>query len=66
MEIIYNGQPRRVAEGVTVAELLAPLKIPLPQIAVEVNQELIPRERVAEVSLNTGDRVEVVTLAGGG
>jgi thiamine biosynthesis protein ThiS len=66
VEITYNGQPRRVAENVTVAELLAPLEIPLRQIAVEVNQELVPRERLSELSLKPGDHIEVVTLAGGG
>jgi sulfur carrier protein len=66
VEIIYNGRPRRVAEGVTVAELLTLLEIPLRQIAVEVNRELVPRERLSEYSLQAGDELEVVTLAGGG
>jgi sulfur carrier protein len=66
VEIIYNGRPLQAAEGITVAELLAPLEIPLRQIAVEVNQELVPRERFAEHFLRAGDHVEVVTLAGGG
>jgi thiamine biosynthesis protein ThiS len=66
VEITYNGQPRRVAEGFTVADLLASSEAPLRQIAVEVNEQLVPRERFSDCSLQPGDRVEVVTLAGGG
>jgi sulfur carrier protein len=66
VEIFYNGQSRRVPDDVSVTELLAPLEVPLRQIAVEVNRELIPRERLSEYLLKAGDRVEVVTLAGGG
>jgi sulfur carrier protein len=66
VQILYNGQTRDVAAGATVADLLAQFDRPLKQIAVEVNQELVPRTRHAEHRLKPGDRVEIVTLAGGG
>ncbi len=66
MEIIFNGQPCEVPEAATVAHLLAQLDRPAKHVAVEVNLELIPRERHASVNLRPGDRVEVVTLVGGG
>jgi thiamine biosynthesis protein ThiS len=66
VQIIYNGRPREVADETTVAALLAELDRPAPQVAVEVNRELLPRDRHAEVRLCPGDEVEVVTLAGGG
>jgi sulfur carrier protein len=34
--------------------------------AVEVNRSLVPHRRHAEHALRDGDRVEVVTLVGGG
>ena len=66
MEIIYNGQRRQVGERLSVAELLSDLGLEPRQLAVEVNLQLIPRDRHAECALHEGDRVEVVTLAGGG
>jgi sulfur carrier protein len=66
MEIVYNGQPRRLREGATVAELLSQLELNARQVAVEVNLQLVPRARHAERLLAAGDRVEVVTLVGGG
>ena len=66
MTIIYNGDPRQAPDHLTVAALLAELDLPSRSVAVEVNQELAPRARHAEFVLHEGDRVEVVTLVGGG
>lgn len=66
MEICYNGQPRQVEEGTTVAALLEELGLKPAYLAVEVNFELVPRTRHAERRLQAGDTLEVVTLVGGG
>jgi sulfur carrier protein len=66
MTITVNGQEREARSGVTVAELLAALEIAVKHVAVEVNLELVPRSRHADRALQAGDRVEVVTLVGGG
>ena len=66
VQITVNGNEREVAGGTSIAALLAELELPPPQVAVEVNLELIPRGRHAEHRLADGDRLEVVTLVGGG
>ncbi len=66
MNIQVNGQSREVADGSTVAELLNELGVTQPHVAVEVNLEVIPRAQHRETLLTDGDRVEVVTLVGGG
>lgn len=66
VEIYFNGQPQIVAPGTSIAGLLAQLEIQPRQVAVEVNLELVPRTRHAEHLLAAGDRLEVVTLVGGG
>ena len=66
MNVIVNGQPRQVADGSTVADLLAALKLPPRGVAVEVNQMIVPRNRHPEHPLHDGDRLEVVSLVGGG
>jgi sulfur carrier protein len=66
VNIFYNGQPLPTRDQITVAELVEQLELPVRQIAVEVNCELAPREQYAQQRLHEGDRVEVVTLAGGG
>jgi thiamine biosynthesis protein ThiS len=64
--VVYNGEPRSLAEGTSVAGFLAELKLDPRRVAVEVNLELVPRKKHAETILADGDRVEIVTLVGGG
>ena len=64
--VVYNGEPRVLAAGTTVAGFLAELKLDSRRVAVEVNLQLVPRQRHAETILSDGDRVEIVTLVVGG
>lgn len=66
MQIEVNGQLREVAAGTSVAELLAELELDSRYLAVERNLKLVPRAAHAETTLAEGDRLEVVTLVGGG
>lgn len=65
-QIVCNGQPRQTAAGTTVAALLVELGMEPRHVAVEVNLELVPRARHAERVLCEGDKLEIVTLVGGG
>lgn len=66
MEIQLNGQPRLVNVSWTIADLLLDLKIENRYCAVERNSQVVPREQHASALLQPGDRIEVVTLVGGG
>ena len=66
MKIVVNGQERALAAPVTVAALLDELGMAGKRVAVEVNQEIVPRSRHMEFQLNDSDRVEVVFAIGGG
>lgn len=66
MKLMVNGESRESADGATVAALLQELGLDRQACAVEVNAELVPKSRHAERTLAPGDRVEVVTLVGGG
>ena len=65
-ELVVNGQPFNRFVGGSIADLTLQLELPARQIAVEVNEVLIPREQHRAHQLNAGDRVEIVTLVGGG
>ena len=66
MEIFVNGQLRQVAQGMTVAQLVEQLDLKSKYVAVEVNLQLVPRQKHAEHDLAHGDRLEIVSLVGGG
>lgn len=66
MEILLNGRCETVSERITVSQLLEQILPPGRRVAVEVNQEIVPRTRHDEHHLNPGDRVEIVQAIGGG
>jgi sulfur carrier protein len=66
VNVILNGEPREVPAGFTVADLLVELKLPTKTVAVELNLDLVPRNDQTRRVLKENDRLEVVTLVGGG
>ena len=66
MQIVLNGEPASVAEAATVTALLTQLQLAGQRLAVELNGQIVPRSRWAEVALREGDRAEIVRAIGGG
>ena len=64
--IVLNGEPHPIAEGTSVAALVAALGLQPQQVAVEKNREIVPRSAHARELLGEGDRLEIVTFVGGG
>lgn len=64
--INLNGQSRQVARGMSAAALVAELGIGVRKFAVEINREVVSKDRLDEVMLHESDEVNVVTLVGGG
>ena len=66
MRVFVNGEARDLPDGATVETLLVALAIDRRRIAVERNLEIVPRAAHATTPLAEGDRVEIVTMVGGG
>ncbi len=66
MQIRVNGKMRDEADGLTVRQLLDRYGLHPMRVAVQVNEEIIKRERFDEVMLKPGDAVEVLTMMAGG
>lgn len=66
LDIKINGQPRSVQPATSLTKLLEELSLQSKQVAIEVNMELIPRTKHSEYEIQSGDEIEIVTLAGGG
>jgi sulfur carrier protein len=66
LTIEFNGQPREIGEGSTISDLLLEAKFESKFCAVELNLEIVSKDQYATKSLCNGDRIEVVTLVGGG
>jgi thiamine biosynthesis protein ThiS len=66
MKLTVNGKPVELPDGSTVSALLSALEIEPARVAVERNQDVVPRRTWAEARLSEGDHVEIVTFVGGG
>lgn len=66
MRIVLNGEPRTLSVVLSVTQLLEEMGLAGRRVAVEVNQEIVPRSRHAEYRLKDDDHVEVVFAIGGG
>ncbi|QJQ95478.1 MULTISPECIES: sulfur carrier protein ThiS [Halomonadaceae] len=66
MQIQLNGEVRELDGEVTLLELIESLDLAGRRIAVEVNEEIVPRSQHVSQRLAEGDRVEIVHAIGGG
>jgi len=66
MEITLNGKTREVADAITITQLLDELKLHPLRVAVQVNLDIIKRDRYEAATLQPGDTVEVLTFMAGG
>lgn len=66
MDIIVNAEPHTLPDGSTLADLVEELGLGDAPCAAEVNQSLVPKRQHGTHELRDGDRVELVTLVGGG
>ena len=66
MKLLVNGKPLELPDGSTVAALLSQLEIEPAKVAIERNQDVVPRRTWDTSRLADGDQIEIVTFVGGG
>jgi thiamine biosynthesis protein ThiS len=71
MKLFINGEERSFADPapplqLTLSALVDALDMKSDRVAVELNREIVPRDRWPQTPLKDGDRLEVVHFVGGG
>lgn len=66
MTLTINGEDRAFENITTLSDLVSRLGMKPDRVAVELNRELIRRDRWAETKLASGDKLEIVHFVGGG
>ncbi len=66
MKILVNGQGQECHDGFNAAELVEQMGLTEQRLAMEVNEEIVPRSTFDEHIFSDGDRVEIVHAVGGG
>jgi len=65
-KIQLNGDSYEINNGTNLNELLNKLKIKKNKVAIEVNGEIVEKNKYTNLILNKGDKVEIVQFIGGG
>ncbi len=66
MKLHVNGDEKTFDSSLTLAALVETLGMKADRVAVELNLDIVPRDRWAATALNDGDRLEIVHFVGGG
>ncbi|GAA2805746.1 sulfur carrier protein ThiS [Streptomyces showdoensis] len=66
MNVSVNGEPRELADPLSLDVLVATLTAAPSGVAAAVNETVVPRSQWAATLLGEGDRVEVLTAVQGG
>ena len=66
MQILVNGTVTEIAAEETLDRLIETLGLAGQRLAVEVNEELVPRSRFSVHTLSPADKVEIIQAVGGG
>lgn len=66
IKIKVNGDTHTCVASTPLLELLEQLKLNPRLIAVEYNGEILHRQYWADTQMQAGDRLEIVTIVGGG
>ena len=66
LEVTLNGEKRRLPSPLTVEGLIDTLRLDQRKVAVERNEEIVPRSLYGATELAPGDNLEIVHFIGGG
>ena len=66
IQIILNGKPHNIKEKTNIISLLETLSLSEKKVAVEINEEVVPRDNYVKKNLSSKYRVEIVHFIGGG
>ena len=66
LEVMVNGEPRRLTAPATASDLLDHLGLDARTVVVEINRKIVRRPYLESTTLSDGDAVELVHFVGGG
>jgi sulfur carrier protein len=66
MKVIVNGEPRELADGTSLAEVVASVTTARTGVAAALNDEVVRRSAWEATTLRDDDRIEVLTAVQGG
>jgi len=66
IKIRVNGKLSSINDNLSLLNLLNNLKIPLKKVAIELNLEIVDKNKLKKINLKNNDKIEIVHFIGGG
>ena len=66
IKIKLNGKEKQIPENLKIDKLINVLKIPIKNVAIELNQEILNKKKLHKIKLKKSDNIEIVHFIGGG
>jgi sulfur carrier protein len=66
MEITLNGEAHSLANKMSLTQLVSELGLTNRRLAIELNQDIVPRGEYSSTQLQEADQVEIINAIGGG
>jgi len=66
IKIRINGKLSSINDNLSLLNLLNHLKIPLNKVAIELNLEIVDKNKLNKINLKNNDKIEIVHFIGGG
>ena len=66
IKIKVNGKIKSINENNNLLNLINSLKIPIKNVAIELNEEIVDKRKLRKITLKKNDKIEIVHFIGGG
>ena len=66
MDVVINGEHKRVTPGASLLDVLSQLELDPRAVVVEHNRRIVRRPALGDVKVSEGDAIELVHFVGGG
>lgn len=66
MQIIINGETKKIEQELNLRQLLEKLELPTERIAIELNKEVVRKKDWETMKISDSDKIEIIHFVGGG
>ena len=66
IKIKVNGKLSTIHENLSLLKYIKKIKVPLKKVAIELNYEIMDKNKLNKIKLKNNDKIEIVHFIGGG
>tara|TARA_B100000427_G_scaffold18768_1_gene14404 strand:- start:215 stop:433 length:219 start_codon:yes stop_codon:yes gene_type:complete len=66
IKIKLNGKSLTIGKNISLKKYIDTIKIPIKKVAIELNHQIVDKNRLNKIKLKNKDMVEIVHFIGGG